>query len=154
MLALGIVELQWLLDIFRVGLPKAQTIFYLTPAIVFLLTVIAAGSRFKIFRLGEPAIKLAIDVTSRRCSESYNAVSSVAVITNTSRVVARCTELTWQVRVLAPYLDEDVGSKIEEYSKHHSVETIPVEFPWNLNTLYQEGTLESFWNPARKIQSA
>ena len=133
MLALGTVELLWVLDICSVGLSEAQTIFYLTPAIVFFLTVIAAGWRFKIFRLGEPAIKMDIEVTSRRCSDSYNAVSSVAVITNTSRVVARCTELIWEVRVLAPYLDEDVASKINEYSKYHSVETIPVEFPWNLN---------------------
>ena len=111
----------------------AQTIFFLTPVVVFAVTAIAAIWRFRLYRMGEPALKMDIDVASRRCSESYNAISAVAVLTNTGRVVARCTTLIWEVRVLAPYRDEDVEMRIRAYEKYHSVETKPVEFPWNVN---------------------
>ena len=82
--------------------------------------------------MGEAAIKIDMEVTSRRSSPSYNALNAVVVLTNTGRVVARCTRLVWQVRVLAPYSDEDVEVRIQAYEKYHSVETVPVEFPWNL----------------------
>ena len=125
----------------------AQTIFFLTPVVVFLLTAVAATWRFRLYRMGKPAIKMDIDTTSRRCSESYNAISAVAVLTNTGRVVAKCTRLVWEVRVLAPYEDEVVGEKIQEYSKHHSVETLPVEFPWNVNYTLSRSDARIFLEP-------
>ena len=83
--------------------------------------------------MGEPAVNINMDVTSRRCSDSFVAISAVATLTNASRVLAKCNELRWEVRVLAPYRDEDVQQKVHEYSNYHEVETIPIEFPWNLN---------------------
>ena len=134
---LGVVDLQWLPWIWEAIVPKTGGwtlwVFHLTPATVFVLTIIAAGWRFKIFRMGEPAIELEVDITSRQCSPSYNAITAVGVMTNTSRVVAKCTTLIWQVRVLAPYSDVDVERKIEEYWEYREQETKPVEFPWNLN---------------------
>jgi hypothetical protein len=65
----------------------------------------------------------------------------VAELTNTGRVVVECTKLVWDVRVLAPYRDGDVEMRIQAYEKHHSVETVPVEFPWNVNyTLSRSGS--------------
>ena len=118
-----------------------QTIFHLTPVVVFLLTAGAAIWRFRLFRMGQPAIKIEMEVTSRRSSPSYNALNAVAELTNTGRVVVECTKLVWDVRVLAPYRDGDVEMRIQAYEKHHSVETVPVEFPWNVNyTLSRSGS--------------
>ena len=111
----------------------SQTIFHLTPLVVFLLTAGAAIWRFRLFRMGQPAIKIDMEVTSRRSSPSYNALNAVAILTNTGRVVVECTRLVWDVRVLAPYGDEDLNMRIQAYEKYHSVETVPVEFPWNVN---------------------
>ena len=76
--------------------------------------------------MGQPAIKIDMEVTSRRSSPSYNALNAVAVLTNTGRVVIECTRLVWDVRVLAPYSDGDVEMGIQAYEKYHSVETVPV----------------------------
>ena len=111
----------------------AQIAFYLSPLIIALVTFVLAWWRFKIFRVREPAITTDLRVSSRRCSPSYNALSAVAVLTNTSRVAVRITELAWSVRVLAPYNDEAVASKIEEYAAHMIVAGSPIEFPWNVN---------------------
>lgn len=104
----------------------SQTIFHLTPLLVFLITAGAAVWRFRLFRMGQPAIKIDMEVTSRRSSPSYNALNAVAVLTNTGRVVVECTRLVWDVRVLAPYSDGDVEMGIQAYEKYHSVETVPV----------------------------
>ena len=99
------------------------------------------------YRMGKPAVKMDIEVTSRRSSESYIAVSAVAILTNTGRVLAKCTTLIWEVRVLAPYEDEVVEGKVQEYSKHYSVETKPVEFPWNVNYTLSRSDARIFLEP-------
>ena len=124
-----------------------QTIFHLTPLLVFLLTAGVAIWRFKLYRMGKAALKIDIDVTSRRSSGSYNAVSAVAVLTNTGRVVARCSKLVWRVRVLAPYSDGEVGRRIQAYEKHHSVETRAVEFPWSVNYTLTRSDSRIFLEP-------
>ena len=98
---------------------------------MFVLTVGAAAWRFKIFRTGRPSLKIDLEVSSRSSSDSYNVLSGVALVTNTSRVVARCESLQWEVRVLAPFDDEDVESKIEEYAGHMQSEGPGAYFPWN-----------------------
>ena len=110
-----------------------QIVFYLSPLIIALVTFFLAWWRFKIFRIREPAITTDLQVTSRRSSPSYNALSAVVVLTNTSRVAVRIIELAWSVRVLAPYNDGAVASKIEEYAAHMIVAGSPIEFPWNIN---------------------
>ena len=134
---IGVVDLQWLPWILDTIQPKTGswtlTVFHLTPIIVFSVTAFVAAVRFKVFRMGEPAIKLDMAVTSRRSSPSYNGITAVAVLANTSRVVAKCETVIWQVRVLAPYRDEVVKSKIDEYWEHLKQEIKPVEFPWNVN---------------------
>ena len=110
----------------------AQVIFYLTPAIVFILTGIIAAWRFNIFRTAKPSIKVDLEVTSRASSDSWNVLSAVALVTNTSRVRASCNSLQWEVRVLAPYYDEDVESKVAEYGYPRVAEGPPVDFPWNV----------------------
>ena len=110
----------------------AQVIFYLTPAFVFILTGLLAAWRFNIFRTGKPAIKIDLEVTSLASSESWNVISAVALVTNTSQVRARCDSLRWEVRVLAPYDNEDVGRKMIEYEGHMVEEGPPVDFPWNV----------------------
>lgn len=111
----------------------AQIAFHLTPLIIALVTLGLAWWRFKIFRVREPAITTDLRVSSRRCSPSYNALSAVVVLTNTSRVAVRITGLTWLVRVLGPYSDEAVVSKIDEYRSHMEIDGAPIEFPWNVN---------------------
>ena len=114
---LGVVDLQWLQWLLDIIAPKnaswTLTVFHLTPVIVFAVTAFVAMWRFTIFRMREPAINIELDVTSRPSSPSYNGITAVAILTNPSRVVAKCTTLIWQVRVLAPYTDEDVESKPE-----------------------------------------
>ena len=110
----------------------AQIIFYLTPAFVFILTGIVAAWRFNIFRTAKPSIKIDLEVTSRASSDSWNIVSAVALVTNTSRVRASCNSLQWEVRVLSPYDDEDVGNKVAEYEDYMIAEGPPVDFPWNV----------------------
>ena len=110
-----------------------QIIFYLTPLIVSIPTAAAAIWRFQLYRMGKAAIRIDMEVASRRSSPSYNALSAVATLTNTGRVVAKCSRLVWRIRVLAPYRDGDVETMTEAYQEHHSVETVPVEFPWNVN---------------------
>ena len=110
----------------------AQVIFYLTPIIVFLVTAGAAAWRFNIFRTAKLSIKIDLEVTSRASSASYSVLSAVALVTNTSRVVAKCDSLQWEVRVLAPFDDEDVESKVEEYEAHMETDGPGVEFPWNV----------------------
>ena len=134
---LGVVDLQWLQWLLDIIAPKnaswTLTVFHLTPVIVFAVTAFVAMWRFTIFRMREPAINIELDVTSRPSSPSYNGITAVAILTNPSRVVAKCTTLIWQVRVLAPYTDEDVESKLEEYWDYYEREVRPVEFPWNVN---------------------
>ena len=48
----------------------AQVVFYLTPAIVFILTGFLAVWRFNAFRTAKPSIKVDLEVTSRASSES------------------------------------------------------------------------------------
>jgi len=110
-----------------------QIVFYLSPLLIALATLFLAWWRFKIFRVREPAIKMDLVVTSRRSSPSFNALSAVVVLTNTSRVAARISEVTWQVQVLAPYSDADVELKIEEYAPYMESAGSPIEFPWNVN---------------------
>lgn len=111
----------------------SQTIFHLTPLFVFVLTAVVAIWRFRLYRMGKAAIRIDMEVTSRRASPSYNALSAVAVLSNTGRVVAKCGRLVWRVRVLAPYSDGAVMRRIQEYAKYHSVATVAVEFPWSVN---------------------
>ena len=111
----------------------AQIAFYLSPLIIALVTLGLAWWRFKIFRVREPAITTDLQVSSRRSSPSYNALSAVVVLSNTSRVAVRITDLTWSVRVLAPYSNEAMASKIDEYVPHMIVAGSPIEFPWNVN---------------------
>ena len=111
----------------------AQIAFYLSPLIIALVTFVLAWWRFKVFRIREPAITTDLQVTSRQCSPSYNALSAVVVLTNTSRVAVRITGLTWLVQVLSPYSDEGIESKISEYEPHMEVDGAPIEFPWNVN---------------------
>ena len=110
----------------------AQIIFYLTPAVVFILTGVVAAWRFNIFRTAKPSIKIDLEVTSQASSDLWNVISAVALVTNTSRVRAGCNSLQWEVRVLAPYDDEDVAAKEEEYQGHMVAEGPPVDFPWNV----------------------
>ena len=134
---LGVVDLQWLPWIWEAIVPKTGGwtlgVFHLTPATVFLITAFVALWRFRVFRMGEPAMRIELDVTSQECSPSYNGVTTVAMLTNTSRVVAKCTTVIWQVRVLAPYRDEQVHRKIKEFWEYYERENRPVEFPWNVN---------------------
>ena len=67
-------------------LAAAQIIFYLSPLLIALATLFLAWWRFKVFRVREPAIKTDLQVSSRRCSPRYNALSAAVVLTNTSRV--------------------------------------------------------------------
>lgn len=118
----------------------AQIAFHLTPLIIALATLGLAGWRFKVFRVREPAIATDLQVTSRRSSPSYNALSAVVVLTNTSRVAVRITRLRWLVRVLGPYNDAAIESKISEYAPYLEfdglpidADGVPIEFPWNVN---------------------
>ena len=110
----------------------AQVIFYLTPAFVFILTGLLAAWRFNIFRTAKPAIKIDLEVTSRPSSESWNVISAVALVTNTSRVLAGCNSLHWEIRVLAPFRDDDIESKVVEYADYTVTDGPRVEFPWNV----------------------
>ena len=110
----------------------AQVIFYLTPAIAFILTGFLAIWKFNVFRTAKPSIKVDLEVTSRASSESSNVISAVALVTNTSRVIARCSSLQWEVRVLAPFDDEDVETKVAEYADHMTTNGPGVDFPWNV----------------------
>ena len=109
----------------------AQIVFYLTPVIVFLLTGGVAIWRFNIFRTAKPAIRIDLEVTSRVSSDSWNTISAVAMVTNTSRVRASCESLQWEVRVLAPYSDEEIENKAAEYAGQMVSEGPPANFPWN-----------------------
>ena len=111
----------------------AATVFYLISSVILIGTAIAATWRFRVFRMVEVAIKIDLDVSSRRCSPTYNALSAVAIVTNTSKVVTKITKAQWEVRVLSPYTDADVRDKIKEYQGYYSVSGDPVEFPWNVN---------------------
>ena len=111
----------------------AETLFYVTSSLILTGTACAAAWRFRIFRMGEAAIKIDLDVSSRRSSPSYNSLSVVAIVTNTSKVVTRCTKVQWEVRVLSPYVDGDVEDKVKEYENYYSLSGDPVEFPWNVN---------------------
>ena len=118
----------------KAGFPSwAETSFYVVSSVVLVATAVAAVWRFRVFRLGQPHVKIELDVTSRRSSPRYKVLSVVAIVTNTSRVVTRCTEMIWRVRVLAPYTDEAVDAKVREYEAYHDVTGPPVEFPWNVN---------------------
>ena len=110
-----------------------QIVFYLSPLLIAGATLFLAWWRFKVFRVREPAITTDLQVTSCRSSPSYNALSAVVVLTNTSRVAVRIDEVTWQVQVLAPYSDADVERKIDEYAPYMVTDGSPIEFPWNVN---------------------
>ena len=110
----------------------AQIIFYLTPAVVFILTGAVAGWRFNIFRTAKPSIKIDLDVTSRPSSDSWNVISAVASVSNTSRVIAKSDYLEWEVRVLAPFNDDDIDSKWADYESHMIDDWPGVDFPWNV----------------------
>lgn len=117
-----------------------QIVFYLSPLIIAGATLFLAWWRFKVFRVREPAITTDLQVTSRPSSPSYNALSAVVVLTNTSRVAVRVTRLRWLVRVLGPYNDAAIESKISEYAPYLEFDGfpidsdgVPIEFPWSVN---------------------
>ena len=111
---------------------STQVIFYLTPVVVFLITGFFAAWRFNIFRTAKPSIRIDMEVSSRSCSSSYNVLSAVALLVNTSRVRAQCNSLQWVVRVLAPFDDHVVEAKLAEYQHYLRRVGPPVEFPWNI----------------------
>ena len=110
----------------------SQTLFYLTPVVVFGLTAAIAIWRFRIFRTGKPAIKIDLEMSSRPASPSWTVLSALALVQNTSQVMARCNSLQWEVRVLSPFDDEAVELKVAEYSSYMTTEGPSVEFPWNV----------------------
>lgn len=110
----------------------AQIVFYLTPLIVFIVTGLVAAWRFNIFRMAKPAIKIDLEVTSYKSSDSWNVLNAVGLVTNTSKVRAGCDSLQWEVRVLAPYDDDDVRSKVAQYESYMIAEGRPADFPWNV----------------------
>ena len=110
-----------------------QTMFYVISAIFLMVSAAAAVWRFKIFRMGEPAIRIDLEVRSYTSSPSYNALSAVALVKNSSRVETVVNEFEWEVRVLSPYTDEAVEDKAQEYTDYYYSETQWVEFPWNVN---------------------
>ena len=109
-----------------------QVIFYLTPVVVFLVTGVFAAWRFNMFRTAKPSIRIDMEVSSRFCSSSYNVLSAVALIVNTSKVRAQCDSLQWVVRVLAPFDDHVVEAKLAEYQDYLHTVGRPAEFPWNI----------------------
>lgn len=113
----------------------SQVLFHITPAVVFVLTALVAIIRFNLFRSAKPSIKVELAVSSRSASENWTAISAIASVTNTSQVIAKCDALMWEVRVLAPFDDEAVESKVEEYSAYFTTDGPPVEFPWNVQYL-------------------
>ena len=116
-----------------------QIVFYLSPLIIAGATLFLAWWRFKVFRVREPAIKMDLVVSSRRCSPSYNALNAVATLTNTSRVAVEITRLEWTVRILSPYDDDDVEDRIHEFERYHSFNDF-IDFPWDdYDTLLLEG---------------
>ncbi len=124
-----------------------QAIFYASPLIIAATTLGLAWWRFKIFRIREPAIRTDLIVSSRPASPSYNALSAVAVMTNTSKVAAVITGLEWSVFVLSPYTDADVENKIAEYSPHMQADDSPYEFPWNVNYRVSQQNPRIFLEP-------
>ena len=110
----------------------AQVIFYLTPVIVFLLTGGVAIWRFNIFRTAKPSIRIDLEVSSHKSSDSWNVLNAVGLVTNTSRVRASCESLQWEVRVLAPYSDEEIENKSADYAGQMVAEGPPADFPWNV----------------------
>jgi hypothetical protein len=120
-----------------------QIVFYLSPLIIAGATLFLAWWRFKVFRVREPAIKMDLTVTSRRCSPSYYALNAVATLTNTSRVAVEITRLEWAVRILSPYDDDDVEDMISD-SADFQLLNDTLDFPWAVyNTLIQEGVMLS-----------
>lgn len=113
----------------------SQILFYITPAVVFVLTAFVAIVRFNLFRSSKPSIKVDLTVSSRPASDSWTAISAIASVTNTSQVIAKCDALIWEVRVLAPFDDDVVEAKVEEYGEHMLTNGPPVEFPWNVQYL-------------------
>ena len=109
-----------------------QVIFYLTPVTVFVVTASAAAWRYNIFRTAKPSVRIDLSISSREASETWNVLSAVALVTNTSKVIAKCDSLQWEVRVLAPYDDNEVESKVAEYEGHMQVRGPGVDFPWNV----------------------
>ncbi len=128
-------------------LAAAQIVFYLSPLLIALATLFLAWWRFKVFRVREPAIKTDLQVSSRRCSPRYNALSAVVVLTNTSRVAVTIAGLAWSVRVLSPYSDEEVESKISEYETYVGDYGSRLEFPWNVNRRISEENLNIHLEP-------
>ena len=125
----------------------AETLFYAISPLVLTVTAIAAAWRFRIFRMGEAAIKIGLDVSSRRSSANYNALSVLATVTNTSKVLTRFTEVQWEVRVLSPYTDGNVEDKVKEYMNYYSTTGDPVEFPWNVNYAFSQDDARIYLEP-------
>ena len=117
----------------------AQIIFYLSPLIIAGVTLFLAWWRFKVFRVREPAIKTDLQVSSRPCSPSYNALNAVATLTNTSRVAVEITRLEWTVRILSPYDDDDVEDRISDSERFQPFNN-SLDFPWDVYGIFlQEG---------------
>ena len=124
-------------------LAAVQIVFYLSPLIIAGVTLFLAWWRFKVFRIREPAIKMDLVVTSRRCSPSYNALNAVATLTNTSRVAVEFTRLEWTVRILSPYDDDDVEDRISDSDRYRTFNG-SLDFPWDVyDILIQEDVVIS-----------
>ena len=110
-----------------------QIIFFASPLLIAVATLFLAWWRFKVFRVRESVINATLDVSSRRCSPSYNALNVVASLTNVSRVASRVNRFEWSVFVLAPHTDDAIETKIAEYAPYMEVIDSRYEFPWNVN---------------------
>ena len=126
----------------------SQTLFHLTPLVVFGLTAAIAIWRFRIFRTGKPAIKIDLEMSSRPASPSWTVLKRFGIGTKHLAGYGKVQSLQWEVRVLSPFDDEAVELKVAEYSGYMTTEGPSVEFPWNVQYRIVSETLALSWSLA------
>ena len=72
-----------------------------------------AAWRLNIFRYVQPSATIELEVHSCESAPSWNAITIIAKITNTSRVKITIREMNWVVRSLGPYTDDWIAEQAQ-----------------------------------------
>ena len=91
-----------------------------------------AAWRLNIFRYVQPSVTIELEVHSCEAAPSWNAITIIAKITNTSRVKITIPETHWGIRSLAPYTDEWIAEHATSLLSSSSVEAHTFVFPWDV----------------------
>ena len=124
-----------LIDVWKLGMVTGTA----GTATAFLVTLFVAERNYRRSRLHLPNLSMTLIVRRVPVSKAYDAVILTLNATNTGTGLCRVKQIYWELKVLSPYDDQDVGAMLEEVTEKgtegeaedHLILGPDIEFPWH-----------------------